>query len=484
MIEPVLKELRSLGSVEQEARDLLAEPVAEHAAHVERWRRDGVDGVVFALCDAGVSAPTQMLAAAAEAAGIPCVVICTGDVVDLIAGAAAFQAPGLPLVVFAGRRFDSPEQLADSARAIAPEVVAGLTTDAASLLRRFEERFPYGGSLARREGHPLPSEQDFPRYAQERHMTDGFPVHAPTRSRVAALIDHAQREPSEVLVSLLNPSGAAVTVEQAAICAAMAGALPSDFPFILAALDLMSQPRFKLYRAVTTTHPGGNLLLFSGPAADAAGITSGKGCLGPNQRANLTIGRAVALTLLNVGRAVPGLSTLGQMGSPAQLSCCFADRADGALPPLYTTLGNGRGTIAWGMHCEAPHNLINHLSTSPESLLRSYCSVGATLGGNNAFVPNDLLLIMNPEHAEVVVRAGWTRDDIRRFVWENARNDRAALQGLGLKPEWPAEWASFDRIPVVPSPDKIWVVVAGSGGPQAMVAMPWMSQACWTTVNV
>jgi hypothetical protein len=191
----------------------------------------------------------------------------------------------------------------------------------------------------------------------------------------------------------------------------------------------------------------------------------------------------VALTLLNVGRAVPGLSTLCQIGSPAQLSCCFADRADGALPPLYTTLGNGRDTIAWGMHCESPHNLINHVSTTPETLLRSFCSVGATLGGNNAFVPNDLMLILNPEHAEVIARAGWTRDDVRRFVWEHARNDRAALQGIGLKPEWPDEWASFDRIPVVPSPERVWVVVAGSGGPQSQVVLPWMSRACWAVVD-
>ena len=62
--------------------------------------------------------------------------------------------------------------------------------------------------------------------------------------------------------------------------------------------------------------------------------------------------------------------------------------------------------------------------------------------------------------------------------------DRAALQDIGLKPEWPPEWEGFDRIPVVQSPEQIWIVVAGSGGPQSQVAIPWMSRACWTTVQV
>jgi hypothetical protein len=484
MVEPILAGLRSLGRVTQEASDLLMEPVAQHAARIERWCREGIDGAVFALCDAGVGAPTLMLAAAAEAAGIPCVVISIDQVVDLLATAAAFQAPGLPLVILPGGRLDTPEQLAGSARSIVAAITAGLTEEADTLVRQFEERFPYVSMLAKRDGEAPPNEKDYAQFAQERMLSDGLPVHAPTRGRVTALIDRVQREPAEVVVSSLNPSGAPVTVEQAAICAVMAGAQPSDFPFVLAALDLMSQPFYKLHLASITTHPSGNLVVFSGPGAQEAGIASGRGCLGLNQRANLAIGRSVSLTLQNVGRAVPGLSTLCQIGSPAQLACCFADQVDGPLPPLFTTLGNGRDTVAWGLRCESPHNVINHVSATPESLLRSFCSVAATLGGNNAFVPNDLLLILNPEHAEIIARAGWTRAEVRRFVWEHARNDRASLEGLGLKPEWPPEWALFDRIPVVPSPEHVWVVVAGSGGPQSQVAIPWMSRACWTTVRV
>ena len=65
------QELERMGSVAIEYSDLLIEPLTEHAGRVARWVAAGVDGVVFGVCDAGVTQPTLTLAAAAEKAGIP-----------------------------------------------------------------------------------------------------------------------------------------------------------------------------------------------------------------------------------------------------------------------------------------------------------------------------------------------------------------------------------------------------------------------------
>jgi hypothetical protein len=192
----------------------------------------------------------------------------------------------------------------------------------------------------------------------------------------------------------------------------------------------------------------------------------------------------VSLALLNVGRAIPGLSTLSVLGSPAQITCCFADAEDGALPPLHTGLAGADETIVWVQKCESPHNIMDHLSSTPESLLGTVASVAATLGGNNAYLPSDLLLILNPEHAELIARAGWGRSEIGEFIWRKARNARTALAGRGAKREWPPEWADWTEIPVVPGPDRVWTVVAGAPGPQSLVAIPWgYSQASWTRVR-
>lgn len=283
----------------------------------------------------------------------------------------------------------------------------------------------------------------------------------------------------------MAPSGAALNLEQAAACAVMAGCAPQRFPFVVAALEAMAQPAYQLHLATITTHPGAHLLMFSGPRAHEVGIAAGRGCMGPGHAANATIGRSVALVLQNVARAISGLSVLSSFGSPAQANCCcFADHERGSLPPLHEELGAGGATIAWVFKCESPHNVLDHLSETPQSLLTTIAGVAATIGGNNAYVPSDLLVILNPEHAALCRRAGWGRAEIRQFLWETARVPRAALAGRGAKSEYPHAWKDWTHLPVVADPSRIFVVEAGGAAPQSMVAIPWgYNLPTWATVK-
>ena len=482
LVPPLMERLQAMGPVEGAYADLLTEPVANYVQWIAGWKARGVDGVVFGLCDAGVAGPTVMFAAACEAAGIPCVVLCTDQVIDMAAVSASFAVPGLPLVLVPANRLADAESLAAAARGAAGDMAAGLVTAVDDLHAAFARRFRFVRGLARGDGDPS-SYPDFSEFAHAQRMSDGLPVIEPTDARVARMVVASGRQPDEVVVNSLSPSGAPLSVQQAAACAVMAGCEARGFPLVLAALEAMAQPQYQLHLASITTHQGGHLMLFSGPLAHAAGLASGRGCLGPGHRANVSIGRAVSMALLNVGRAIPGLATLSALGSPAQITCCFADAPDGAFPPLHTELLGADDTIVWVQKCESPHNIMDHLSSTPESLLGTFASVAATLGGNNAYLPSDLLLILNPEHAELVARAGWTRKDIGKFIWEHARNPRASLTGRGSKREWPAGWAEWPAIPVVPGPDRVWVVVAGAPGPQSMVAIPWgYAQASWRRV--
>ena len=85
---------------------------------------------------------------------------------------------------------------------------------------------------------------------------------------------------------------------------------------------------------MTTSHPGGNLVLVSGPLAQEVGIHSGQGCLGPGFPANLTIGRAVNLAIINTCRSIPGVADLANISSQAELTYCFAE--DSELSPWET----------------------------------------------------------------------------------------------------------------------------------------------------
>lgn len=475
--------LQALGSVTIETSDLLAEPLDKHATRVAAWRAAGIDGIVFALCDAGVTQTTVMQAAAAELAGIPTAVLCTDQVIDLAATTASFLAPGLPLVCLELDRLMAAEAMTDRVGRAMPDIGRALTDAPDSLRAAATQRFPFVAGLAR-PATPPASDIDFADHAAAHDMTDGLPVRTPTPQAVAALLEHGARPASDVLIARLSPSGAALTVEQAAICAAMAGCPPIAFPLVLAALDALADPAYRLELASITTHPSGHLLLFSGPAAHAVGVHAGRGCLGPGNPVNSAISRAVNLAFINVARSVPGRSTLCLLGSPAQFSCCLADLRDSPYPDYATSIAGAAASGVLALRSEAPHNVMDHISRSPEALLTTFASVAATLGANCAYLPSDLIVLLNPEHAAVLARANWSRADIADFLWQHARNRRADILVRGVKPEWPAAWHDWEHVPVMLSPAHIHVVVAGAPGPHSAVSVAWgWGRAIWRPIR-
>ena len=69
-----------------------------------------------------------------------------------------------------------------------------------------------------------------------------------------ALLDATvELEPSDVLVSELVPSGAPLTVRDAAACAVMAGCTRDQFPLVAAALQAMANPEYQVQVSQVTT---------------------------------------------------------------------------------------------------------------------------------------------------------------------------------------------------------------------------------------
>lgn len=265
-----------------------------------------------------------------------------------------------------------------------------------------------------------------------------------------------------------------MTVRTLAINAVMAGCRPEYFPILLTAALAVAEPRYRLMQASITSHPSGNAILVSGPLAQEIGLASAGGCLGPGFRANATIGRALNLSLLNVGRALPDRADLSTMGSPAEFTFCCAENVQASpWPPFHVDQFDPETTSVTVIKCESPHNALDHLSTHAEGLLQSIADVAATLGGNNAYVPAELLVLLNPEHAQIIHAAGWSKIDVQCYLFDHARNPRHLLEGRGITPIRPASFETVDAIPVVPGPDDVLVMVAGTIGPHSMVGIPW-----------
>src|SRR3954465_13842018 len=202
---------------------------------------------------------------------------------------------------------------------------------------------------ARREGRLTAREieigelEDVHEALQDRGVTDGLPVVPPTPERVMRMLEgttpappappgRVRRRPEapppapQALVATLPPYDGAATVEKVAINAVMAGCTPEHLPLVLAAVHAAARPEFALHGLVATTHPAGPVVVAFGTDA---GLNAAGNCLGQGERANLCVGRALQLTVRNVGGGRPRVEDRAAHGQPGKVGLCFGERHEG-----------------------------------------------------------------------------------------------------------------------------------------------------------
>jgi hypothetical protein len=144
------------------------------------------------------------------------------------------------------------------------------------------------------------SVSDINNYFEQQGWTDELPIIPPTEDLVSARLE-VSPAPAEQVLGQLPPRNGTVTVEKVAINAVIAGCQPAYFPVVLAAVKAVLQPQFNAGAITTTTGGAAPVLVVSGPIARRIGIHSGTAVLGSGHRANATIGRALRLTMRNLG---------------------------------------------------------------------------------------------------------------------------------------------------------------------------------------
>jgi hypothetical protein len=449
-----------------------------------------IDGVVFALCDWGVSQPTAILAAQLEERGVATSVVATGTGASQVLANAARMAPGLPVTELGSLRSATYDSIGDETRQVVDDIVGGLVDDVDALQDQFTRRDVAAPAPATSSGlldlDGDDASEAFTAAMRASRLGDGLPLVAPTPERVEAFLAGAGVQPDDEIWPVIPPRTSPVTARQVAAVAVAAGCRPQWAPVVLAAYRAMANPRFRLFQAAITTHPGGTLVLVSGPDSERFGFAAGRGALGPGFDANATTGRAVALGYSFLLGAIPGGSDLTAQGSPAEYSyCCAENLADSPWPGLHAEAGHPDRTTVTLLKCEGPHNMLDQQSSDPAVLLRTFASSMATLGSNASYVAGaETMLLLNPEHAALLDGAGWTRRDVREFLFDAARNPREDLRGRGIAPIWPTWFDRAEQVPVMPSADDLLVAVTGGAGPASQVAIPWgYSRAITEVVN-
>jgi hypothetical protein len=263
----------------------------------------------------------------------------------------------------------------------------------------------------------------------EKSWTDGLPVVPPTEPLVARMLAAGPWAEDDVL--LFEPArNLTVTAYKAAVNAVMAGCRPEYFPVVGAALHAVGDPAFELHGPATSTGGAALMVIVNGPVRQRLGIHGGANLLGPGFRANATIGRALRLVLLNCLGCQPGVLDKSTQGWPGKYSLCFAeDEESSPWEPLSVARGfkPGQSTVTV-FAAESGHNVLAHGTASPERLLALFADAMAGLG---SLSPGRSVIVLAPEHADHLKRAGWSRARAQAWLYEHAWRSLADLKRAG-----------------------------------------------------
>ncbi len=255
-----------------------------------------------------------------------------------------------------------------------------------------------------------------------RGVTDGLPVVPPTRERVARAVAAAGRAADE-LIALVPPNNGRATVERIAVNAVMAGCRPEYLPVVLAGVEALCDEAFALVGVSGTTDAVAPLFIVNGPAREALDINSGLGLFGPGWRANATIGRALRLVWANIGGARPGAPSMSTFSQTGRFTYVIGEREEESpWPPLHVEHGfdPGESTIA-ALPAEPPQIVADSKSRSAEHLLTTVARSLEVIAHHKAMGLGDTLVIFSPEHVRTIAQDGWSKAEVRQFLWERSR---------------------------------------------------------------
>jgi hypothetical protein len=382
--------------------------------------------------------------------------------------------PGPPMV-------DSEEEIRRKVEeSVAPGLLSGLTADVRSADEP-EAAEPGPWDIVLRGGFDEVQE-----YFYRQLWTDGLPIVPPTRERIDAFLAFTDRGADEV-IRVLPQEGREASIYSIAVHGVMSGCRPEYMPVLVALIEAVSEPRFRIEDAGST--PGWEpLIIVSGPIVRQLDFNSGQGVMRVGRQANTSLGRFLRLYMRNICgyRIPPGA---GDKGSIAQsFFVALAEDEESARAMGWTSFGEDSGfapddsvVTVTSVNCVSPpvyssgDHAVNHVQQFVDVLGRTFAYWAQSGVKRGYWFP---LIVIGPGVAKVIARE-WSKDEVRRFIWKGATipaslmkhfayqtgawtMDLAQLVREGTLPEYYAASDDPERpVPLIVRPEDIGIVVAG-----------------------
>jgi hypothetical protein len=307
-----------------------------------------------------------------------------------------------------------------------------------------------------------------------RGWTDGLPVVPPTADAVSACLDWALLAPDH-LIGVEPVRQRAITAEKVAVNAVMAGCLPLHFPVVVTAVTAMLAEPFLVHGATASTGGCGVLVIVNGPIREEIGMSASFNAVGPSDRAGTCIGRAVRLVLGNLLEVRPGEVDRSTLGHPGKISFCIAE--DEEHTPWRSLaaerLGDPYVSAVTVMAAMGPRQLMNEWTTEPREVLDTYVAEMRANMRHYSIWAGNYAIVVPPQLRAHFDAAGWSKADVREYVFEHARIRRGEWAEVGkanaVAGKGDREYAALTE------PDDLLVVAAGgpAGGFGAVIP-PWL----------
>ncbi|MBI2906631.1 MAG: hypothetical protein HYX92_03125 [Chloroflexi bacterium] len=414
--------------------------------------------------------------AATERTGIPSVsLVASGFVQQAHAIAKALGAENLPVAEYPGvPMIDSNEELRNKVeRALVNHVIKGVTasvTDSTKPVEPGPRDVIFKGALDEVQEH-----------FHKNLWTDGLPIIPPTLNRLEEFLRFTDRSPDEV-IGVLLPENREATAWNVAVNGVMAGCRPEYMPVLVAIVEAIAEPDFRIEDAGST--PGWEpLVIVNGSIVKELDFNYGSGVMRVGRRANTSIGRFLRLYMRNVpGLRIPPGAT--DKGSIAQtFNVVLAEDEDAVAELGWDPFSVDRGfkpgenvvTVQSVVSTSPPcysggHTPVEHLQTIVEVIGRTMAYKTPSAIHQGRLYP---LFVVSPSVAGVLARGGWTKNRIREYLFENIRAPASLIErvawGQGetdfhLPKEYCQSMDPDRLIPVLFKPEWIGIVVSGDPG--------------------
>jgi hypothetical protein len=324
-------------------------------------------------------------------------------------------------------------------------------------------------------------------------LSDGLPIVPPTVEKVQEFLKFTDRSPDEV-IGVLLPENRQSTVWNVAINGVMAGCRPEYMPVLVALAEAMADPNYGVEHSGNT--PGADTLItINGPIIKDLKFNYEQGVLRDGFQANTTIGRFWRLMLRNIAGFLPHKTDKATYGNTWRVVLAENEDAVARIgwEPLSVDRGFKAGDNIVTVARYTGGGVILSVSGSNAEEVLPYIadSIVGHIKWELSFTVAPWpgferpLLILSPIIAETIAKSGWTKKDVKRYLYEHARMPAWKVEKIlgqwtmnipegatlcelvksGIAPKQFCESSDPNRmVPIVCSPDDFQITVSGDPG--------------------